>query len=130
MLIINGLDFGDMDEKLRQKNLREAVDTMQKAPAEVYHIKGQEIRELQYFNWTYEETLRNVIVEGKDVSYGPAYKSIVKDGAFISHGIVYFGTNGAKATCNGKPITVMDIDNDPLSQIEPLDSFNPRKPSY
>ncbi len=109
---------------------RTAADTMKKAPGKKYLIKGQEIQELQYFQWTHETTLRNVIVEGSKVSYGPAYQSMASDGVYISRGHIYYGTNNGKATCNGRPVTVADIENDPHSQVTPLDSFQAKSPAY
>ena len=95
-----------------------------------YQIKGETVQELQYFYWIHTIPLQKVIIENSRAAYSPAVSKEVKEFCFISRGKVYYGTVGQKAQIYKRHITYIDLDNDPLSTIEPLEGFRLTRPQY
>jgi len=93
--------------------------------AATYCVKGVQLADLQYFRWRHTSILQQMIMQNGSCVPGPRRSLPVDEFCYSYRGVVYFGTNGGKASK-----TLAEIDADPQSEIVALDQFCGKRPTY
>jgi len=88
-------------------------------------VRGTQLADLQYFLWKHTTELQYIFAEGGGCTPGPRVPLCVTELCYSCGGVVYYDANDGIA-----PKTLAEIDAAPNSEIEALDRFRDKRPTY